>query len=81
MLEDGVSGKNGFGGLAFSIDLDELWYCFLKNNGVNRDTHVILDAIKDVDDGKTDEILTEFSFKVKLEKYHGMLYNVTDFMG
>ena len=80
MLEDGVASQNGFGGLAFSIDLDQISYLWLDNNGINRDTHVELDVVKDGKDGARDQILTEGGFQIKLEKNHAMLYNVTDYM-
>jgi hypothetical protein len=80
MLEDGVSGKNGFGGMALSVDLDQIWYVFLNNNGINRDTAMYPDVLKDGADGYKDEILTEYGYKIKQEKFHGLLYDVTDYM-
>ena len=80
MLEDGVAGQNGFGGVGFSIDLDQISYVWLENNGINSDTHVELNVVKDGKDGARDQILTEGGFKIKLEKNHAMLYNVTDYM-
>ncbi|HET6456015.1 MAG TPA: DUF5309 family protein [Armatimonadota bacterium] len=79
-LEDGVTGKNGFGSLAFSIDLDMITYLYLNNNGMNRDTKVELDVVKDGVDGKKDQIITEGGFRIMLENRHAMLYNVTDYM-
>lgn len=79
MLEDGIASQNGFSGTSFIVDLDELEYVYLGANGVNRDTRVMRDVIKDGADRKVDEIATEGGFKVKQEKYHGMLYNVSDF--
>ena len=80
MLEAGVAGQYGFASLGFSVDLDQISYVYLNNNGINSDTHVELDAIKDGKDGFRDEILTEGGYKIKLEKNHGMLYNITDYM-
>jgi len=80
MLEDGVTGKNGFGSLAFSIDLDMITYLYLQNNGVNRDTKVELDVVKDGSDGKRDQIISESGFRIMLENRHAMLYDVTDYM-
>jgi hypothetical protein len=79
-LEDGVSGKNGFSGLGFSLDFDQITYCYLKGNGLNRDTHVEMDVVQGGADGKKDQIITEAGFKIKLEKLAGMLYNVSDYM-
>lgn len=75
MLEDGVSGGNGFGGVAFAIDLDNCEYRYLQN----RDTKVTMDVIKDGRDAKVDEILTEGGFVFKQEQTHGKLFNVTDY--
>lgn len=80
MLEDGVASKNGFGGLAFSVDLDMITYLYLNNNGLNRDTHVELDVVKDGRDGKRDQIVTEGGFRIMLENRHAMLFGVTDYM-
>ena len=79
-LEDGVSGKNGFGGMAFSVDIDNIEYCYLKGNGVSRDTKVEMDIVQGGADGKKDQIISEYGFKIKLEKTHGLLYDVTDYM-
>jgi len=80
MLEDGISGQYGFSGLGFGVDLDQITYLYLNNNGLNRDTHVELDVVKAGADGKKDQILSECGFKIKLERNHSMLYNVTDYM-
>jgi len=80
MLEDGVASKNGFAGVSFAVDLDEIEYLYLKNNGLNRDTHIELNAVQDGTDGKKDQIVTEYGFKISREKFHSMLYDMTDYM-
>lgn len=80
MLENGVAGKNGFGGLAISLDMEQFKYRFLSGNGQNRDTHINMDAIKDGRDAHVDEIFTEAGFQIKQEKYHALLFNVTDYV-
>lgn len=80
MLENGVSGQNGFGNIAMAIDLDEVHYRYLAGNGENRDTAILQDVVKDGTDGKRDEIRTEGGFMILREKYHALLYNVTDWM-
>ena len=79
MLENGTSGLYGWGNIGICLDLDNIWYLYLNNNGVNRDTHVVMDAVKDGKDGKRDEICTEYGYKIKLEKTHGILTGVTDY--
>jgi hypothetical protein len=79
-LEDGVSGKNGFAGLGFSVDFDNISYCYLKGNGLNRDTHVEMDVVQAGADGKKDQIISECGFRIKLEKTASLLYDVTDYM-
>jgi hypothetical protein len=77
MLENGVSGKNGFGSDAFSLDLDEFQIRYLSGNGVNRDTKYLEDVIQDGSDRRADEYLTECGLEIHNEKYHARLYNVT----
>lgn len=81
MLEDGVAGSNGFGHCAFALDMDQLEYNYLSNNGENRDTHLVRNVVKDGRDAYVDQILTECTMKVGQEKYHAKLINVTDYMG
>lgn len=79
MLEDGVAGQTGFGHVAFSLDMDEIEYSPLNNNGENRDTKLQRDVVKDGRDAYVDQILTECTMKVGMEKYHAKLINVTDY--
>lgn len=80
MLENDPTGTYGYGEMGLCLDLDQIYYLYLNNNGVNRDTQVIKDAVKNGADGKYDEIRTEFGYKIKLEKNHGILANATDYM-
>lgn len=77
MLES--QGSYGFGATALSVDLEQIKYLYLSNNGVNRDTAIHEDVVQDGTDGKTDEILTEGGFAIGQEKFHARLYNVTDY--
>jgi hypothetical protein len=79
MLEDGVSGQNGFGGIAYSIDMDMLEIIYLSNNGMNRDTHIRENVIVDGRDAMVDEVLSEIGLVVMQEKYHAKLFNVTGY--
>lgn len=79
MLEDGVAGQNGFGGLAFSIDIDMLELLYLSGSGVNRDTHIRENVIVDGRDAMVDEVLTEMGLKVMQEKFHAKLFNCSDY--
>lgn len=79
MLEDGVSGKNGFGGVGYCVDPKECSYFYLSGNGENRDTAIEEDVVKDGRDAYVDQILTEGGFKFMQEKRHAKLYNITDF--
>lgn len=72
-------GNYGYGATALSIDMDQLRYIYLSNNGVNRDTSIHEDVLKNGDDKMVDEILTEGGFAVQQEKYHARLMNVTDY--
>ena len=72
-------GNYGYGATALSIDMDQLRYIYLSNNGVNRDTAIHEDLLKNGDDKFVDEILTEGGFAVQQEKYHARLMNVTDY--
>lgn len=78
MLES--QGDYGFGGMALSVDLDEVEYLYLNNNGENRDTRIMEDVVKDGADSVTDEILTEGGFRIGQEKFHARLCNVSDYV-
>lgn len=80
-MENDTNDAYGWGNVGIALDMQEITYLYLRNNGVNRDTKVYLDVIKDGKDGKRDEIKTEFGYKVQREKYHGILHNVSDYMG
>lgn len=77
-LENGISGKNGFGGTAFSLDLDSIEMRYLNENGVSRDTKYLEDVVQDGVDAKRDEYLSEIGYMVRNEKFHAKLFNVTD---
>lgn len=77
-LENGISGKNGFGGTALSLDLDSIEMRYLNDNGVSRDTKYLEDVVQDGVDAKRDEYLSEIGFMVRNEKFHAKLFNVTD---
>lgn len=79
MLEDGVSGQNGFGAMAFAVDMDSMSYRFLEGNGESRDTRILEDVVKDGRDAYVDEILTEGGFQFQYEQKFAKLYNVTDY--
>lgn len=79
MLENGVSGQNGFAGTALSLDLDQITRLYLSENGVNRDIQVFEDVVQDGADRKVDQIQGEVGFCVKQEKYHARLFNVSDY--
>lgn len=80
MLEDGVSGQNGFGSIGLSLDLTQFKYRFLSGNGENRDTHITMDKIQDGRDAYVDEILTEAGYQIMQEKYHAKLMNISDYV-
>ena len=79
MLEDGVSGKNGFGGNAFSLDIDSISMRFLSANGVSRDTKYLEDSVQDGSDKRSDEYITEIGLQINNEKHHARLFNVTGY--
>ncbi|MCP4899742.1 MAG: DUF5309 domain-containing protein [bacterium] len=80
MLENDPNDAYGWGNIGIGLDMAELTFLYLNNNGINRDTKVYRDVIQNGADGKSDEILTEFGYKVQREKHHGILANVTDYM-
>lgn len=79
MLEDPASGANGFSGWGFILDMDCIEYNYLAANGESRDTKVMQDVVQDGADRKVDQILTECSFKIKQEKRHGKIFNITSY--
>lgn len=79
MLEDGVSGQNGFGGNALSLELDQVTIRYLADNGINRDTKYLTDVVQDGGDFRADEYLTECGLQINQEKFHARLYNVSGY--
>ena len=76
-LTDGISGGNGFSGWNFAIDPNELSLIKLEGQG---DLSIEEDVKKDGSDGFYDQIRTECGLKIKHERKHGKLYNVTGFV-
>ena len=79
MLEDNYPGNNGFGHVAFALDMDEIVYKPLSNNGINRDTQFLENIVRDGRDAFIDEYLTETTMEVHQEKYHAKMVNMTDY--
>mgnify|MGYP000932358519 CR=1 FL=1 len=79
MLENGVSGQNGFAGRSAIVDLDQITYMYLAGNGYNRDTKLLPDVKKDGQHRVVDEYYAEVGFKIKREQYHSFCYNYTDY--
>lgn len=74
-FENGIAGANGFAGLAFSIDLENVGYRYLQNSDTKLTENVVIDGR----DAIVDEILTEACFVFKQEKTHAKLYNATSY--
>jgi hypothetical protein len=81
MLENPSGSTAGFGGWAFSIDLDNVLYRYLEANGVNRDTKLIELSMENQAgvDGKYAEYISEVGLQAKLEQTHSKMYNVTGY--
>lgn len=79
MLEDGVSGQNGFSGISLILDMDQISYFYLKGMEGYGDTKLYQDVVKDGTHKYLDEYVTEGGFKIRQEKYHSMIYNITDY--
>ena len=72
-------GTGGAGHMSFVLDMEELHPFYLEGNGISHNIQVWLDRIKD---GKTllrDEVYCAYGLKVKHEKKHAFIYNVTDY--
>lgn len=82
-LEDGVSGKYGFSGWAFSIDIndDSMMYCPLVGHEENRDIKITENVIRDGRDAYVDEVLAEVGLAIKHEKRHAHLFDCSDYQG
>ncbi len=79
MLENGVSGQNGFAGRSAILDLDQFTYMILAGNGYNRDTKLLKDVVQDGQHRVVDEYYSEVGFKIKREQFHSTSYNYTDY--
>jgi hypothetical protein len=74
-LRDGVTGQNGFGGYAFSLDMDYIRMRYLAG----RDTRILRNRQPNDEDRMTDVIEAEVGLQVRHEKRHARLYGVTDY--
>ncbi len=72
-LKNGIAGKNGMNGWAFSVDLDNIEPMALQQPRLSEN------VIADGRDGEVDEILGEVGLKIKLEKTHAWLYNAAEY--
>lgn len=83
MLENGVSGKNGFGGWSFSLDMDSLTMFHLRGAaGLPSGEPHLQENIQAVDqDGKKSQYLADCGLKLVQEKRFAKLYDVTDYEG
>lgn len=79
MLEDGVTSQPGFGGMAFSVDMDAMSLFTLSGNGMNRSLQITENAAQDGADRVIDEALIECALKIQHERYHAKLFNVTGY--
>jgi len=79
MLENGISGQNGMAGVSFILDLDQFTYLYLDGMEGYGDTKLYENVVRDGTHKMVDEYVTEGGFMIKNEKYHSMIYNMTDF--
>jgi hypothetical protein len=73
LLESGVSGTVGYGGLARGGDPNQ----HMDRPVGHRDTKLLFDIGTPGDDSVTDEYMTEVGWQVELPKVHGWLKGVT----
>ena len=77
-LENYGSTTNGFSGVTFSIDLEQIEEKYLSYGGENRDLQLYEDVVSDGSDRRVDKILGELGFMVAQEKHHAKLFNIQD---
>lgn len=78
-LENYSTTTNGFSGITFSLDLDQIEQRYLAYGGVNRDLKLTENKVEDGGDRVVDEILGELGFMVRQEKHHAKLFNIQDY--
>jgi hypothetical protein len=79
-LEDGISGKNGFSSVAFSLDPKELSVPHLAGNGINSgQLRIIENVVMDGGDRMVDQALIECGLKLRHEKKHAKMYNIVSY--
>lgn len=66
-----------YGGVILVLDMEEVAYRYLANSEFNRDTKVLTNRQPNDQDGRKDEILTEFGLEFGLEATHGVLTGIT----
>lgn len=74
-LRDGVSGQYGFGGYAFSLDLNAITRRVLTG----RDTKIEKDVQANDEDKHKDMLICECGLQVQQEEHHARIYGVTDY--
>jgi len=79
MLDLGPVNGLGAGTEAYALDVDSIEFAPLSGNGENRDTHLLVDVIRDGSDKYSDEYITEGAWVVRFEPRHARMYDVTSY--
>lgn len=79
LSDDGRYGTGGFGHLSFVVDMPELHPFYLKGGGEDHNIQLWLDRVKDGTTVYKDEVYCAYGLKVKHEKKHGFIYNITNY--
>ena len=79
LSDDGRYGTGGFGHMSFVVDMPELHPFYLKGNGEDHNIQLWLDRVKDGTTVYKDEVYCSYGLKVKHEKKHGFIYNITNY--
>jgi hypothetical protein len=77
LLDNAPLDGFGPGSEAYALDVDSIEFAPLSGNGENRDTHLLIDVVRDGSDKYADEYLTEGAWVIRFEQRHARIYNVT----
>jgi len=77
LMEAGISGQAGFATEAYGVDLNNVEFCYLADQGETRDTQFREDVVRSGIDAEQDEWYTQAGAMFTLEKVHALLYNMS----
>ena len=79
LMEQGVAGAVGFQAECYSIDLNNIEFCYLADQGETRDTQYRENVVQTGVDAEQDEWYTQAGWMITQEKVHALGYDISSY--